>query len=156
MSSRVRPFDELHAPSVLIVEPDTAERGALCRMVRGLGYGVCTARDGREALQLVNDHPGRIRAVIAALLAPRMDGGELAERLRGSGTRVALMADEHPSPEAGELLAAYPNLPVLRKPVTLNALYGVLAVELGTPPAVGAAAPKSRQARRSSERRAIP
>src|SRR3712207_4218451 len=104
-------------PAVLVVEDESTPRAEICRMVRGLGYQVRTARNGREALRYLQQHPGEIRLVLADLIMPYMDGGELAERVRDllPGTRLVLMSASLEG-AAGELVAAYPEIPFLRKP----------------------------------------
>jgi CheY-like chemotaxis protein len=123
------------APTVLVVEAGATTRSITYRMVRGIGYDAREARDGREALRLVQHHPGLIQLVLADVVLPYMDGGELAERLadREPGARVVLMV-ETPEGEAAELLRAYPELPVLRKPFTLGELWALLNAIIGAPP----------------------
>src|SRR5687768_2165299 len=136
MSSLIRRSDPFRASVILVVESEPAS-GALdtCRLLRGLGYRADAAASGRAALDCVQRQPGRIAAVLADVLLPGMDGGELAERLRGTGPRVVLMIDrDRDGSEGAELLAAYPAIPTLEKPLTLSSLYSTLAVNLGIPP----------------------
>jgi hypothetical protein len=63
-----------------------------------------------------------------------MDGGELAERALAAvpKIRIGLMAD--PSDGAAQgLVRAYPEFPVLNKPVSFSALLELLSRELGPP-----------------------
>ena len=78
-----RPPVPLHSrPAVLVVDDEETPRSVTCRMVRGLGYPTHTARDGREALRYIQQHPGEIRLVLTDMIMPYMDGGELSERVR--------------------------------------------------------------------------
>jgi CheY-like chemotaxis protein len=122
-------------PTILLVESGATERSITYRMVRGLGYDVRDAGDGREALRLVAQHPGLVQLVLADVVLPFMDGGELAERVRDRepGIRVVLMA-EQPRGGVADLLGAYPELPLLRKPFTLGELYDLLSTLVGPPP----------------------
>jgi CheY-like chemotaxis protein len=108
-------------------------------MVRGMGYEVQAVGDGREALRYLQQHPGEVRLLLADLLLPLMDGGELAERARDiePGIRVALMAAS-PSGAVADLLAGYRDLPLLEKPVAFSRLYELLVERLGPPPPGGA------------------
>ena len=123
-------------PTVLIVDDEETPRSAACRMVRNLGYQAHSARDGREALRHLQQHPGEIRLVLADLVMPYMDGGELAERARDLQPRlpVVLMSTQ-PEGDAAALVAAYPELPFLEKPLTHEALSRVLIQTLGPSPA---------------------
>jgi CheY-like chemotaxis protein len=121
-------------PGVLLVEDEATPRAEICRMVRGLGYPVHTARNGREALRYLEQHPGEIRLVLADIIMPYMDGGELAERGRDlmPGLRFVLMSASLEG-MAGEVVSAYPETPVLRKPFTFAELYEVVVREIGPP-----------------------
>lgn len=67
-------------PTVMVVDDSITIRKVTSRMLERNGYRVVTAKDGLEALNaLHNHHPA---AVLLDLEMPRMDGFELAERLR--------------------------------------------------------------------------
>jgi CheY-like chemotaxis protein len=103
-------------------------------MIRALGYPTQAARDGREALRYIQQHPGEIRLVLTDLIMPYMDGGELSERVRDLHPRLAIvLMSAYPSGRAAELVAAYPELPFLEKPFTTEALHRVLIPLLGPP-----------------------
>jgi CheY-like chemotaxis protein len=138
---------------VLVVDPDPVLREMLCRMVRGLGYRVRTARGGTEAVRAVRQGPGDLALVLARVRMTPMDGGELAERVRDARRDLPVVLLTGPGGGDEELLAAYPELPVLRHPVRLGELYATLAAVLG-PPVVarGRGAGASRWLRRPHER----
>ena len=154
MPARVR--DSLFPPStvarVLVVDDEPTPRAGICRMVRGMGYEVHAAGDGREALRYLHQHPGEVRLLLADLLLPLMDGGELAERAVDlePGLRVVLMAGP-PCGPATELLAGYRDLPFLQKPVQFGQLYELLVARLGPPP-IPAGRPRSSGPSRSRGR----
>jgi two-component system, cell cycle sensor histidine kinase and response regulator CckA len=121
-------------PTVLLVEDEPTPRAEISRMVRGLGYQIRTSRDGREALRYLQQHPGEIRLVLSDVIMPYMDGGELAERVRDllPGVRIVLMSESLEGP-AGELVAAYPEIPFLAKPFSFAELYATLSWLIGPP-----------------------
>ena len=127
-------FPGSYAPMVLVVDEEPTPRSGLCRMIRGMGYEVHAVGDGRAALRYLQQHPGEVRLLLADILLPVMDGGELAERARDvePGLRVALMASE-PGGAAADLLAGYRDLPQLKKPVAFDVLYELLVGRLGPP-----------------------
>jgi CheY-like chemotaxis protein len=103
-------------------------------MVRALGYQARTARDGREALRYLQQHPGEIRLILTDVVMPYMDGGELAERARDLHPRLPIvLMSAYPVGEIAELVAAYPELPFLEKPFTTETLHKVLTPILGPP-----------------------
>jgi CheY-like chemotaxis protein len=104
-------------PTVLIVDDEETPRTTTCRMVRALGYQARVARDGREALRYIQQHPGEIRLILTDVIMPYMDGGELAERARDLHPRLPIvLMSAYPMGEIAELIAAYPELPFLEKP----------------------------------------
>jgi PAS domain S-box-containing protein len=68
--------------TVLIAEDDEAVRDFVSLVLTRLGYRVLTAVDGVEALGVAHAHPGRIDLLLSDVVMPRMDGLELAKRLR--------------------------------------------------------------------------
>ena len=121
-------------PTVLIVDDEETPRTVTCRMVRALGYKAHTARDGREALRYLQQHPGEVRLVLTDVVMPYMDGGELAERARDLHPRLPIvLMSAYPVGEIAELVAAYPELPFIAKPFTTEKLSHVLTPLLGAP-----------------------
>jgi two-component system, cell cycle sensor histidine kinase and response regulator CckA len=121
-------------PTVLIVDDEETPRTVTCRMVRALGYKAHTARDGREALRYLQQHPGEVRLVLTDVVMPYMDGGELAERARDLHPRLpVVLMSAQPTGEIGDLIAAYPELPFIAKPFTTEKLAQVLTPLVGAP-----------------------
>lgn len=121
-------------PTVLVVDDEETPRSTTCRMVRALGYVARSARDGREALRYLQQHPGEVRLVLTDVIMPYMDGGELAERARDLHPRLPIvLMSAYPVGEIAELIAAYPELPFVEKPFTTETLYRVLTPLLGPP-----------------------
>jgi two-component system cell cycle sensor histidine kinase/response regulator CckA len=118
-------------PLVLVVDDELTPRSIVSRIARALGYQVRSFRCGRDALLWLRQHPGEARILLADLDMPRMDGGELAERVLDLDPRlhvVLMVADE-----ARDLLAGYYDLPWLRKPVSFDVLADRLEDVLGRP-----------------------
>jgi two-component system cell cycle sensor histidine kinase/response regulator CckA len=129
-----RPTPARPTPTVLVVEDEAMPRAEICRMVRGLGYQVRTARNGREALRHVEQHPGEIRLILTDVVMPYMDGGELVERVRDHAPAIrTVLMSESMDGEAGEVIAAYPETPFLRKPFSFSELYATLNWLIGGP-----------------------
>jgi CheY-like chemotaxis protein len=146
-------------PFVLVVEDEVTPRSIVTRMVRTLGYRAGSCPGGAAALRFLRETPG-VSLVLADLGMPRMDGGELAERIWDFNPRipVALMAgrgDAH----VDDLRAGYADLPFIAKPVALGDLAELLFVLLG-PPAPLTPAPKSMgrvsARRRPSDQKKVP
>ena len=120
---------ELPAFTILVVDDDETVRTVISRMLRTEGFAVVTARDGLEALQLVNRSTDPISLLVSDLKMPRMTGRELAERLSGRTPAIPMLfISGHPT----EVLAGALPGPVLMKPFAINDLvstvYALLSV----------------------------
>jgi two-component system cell cycle sensor histidine kinase/response regulator CckA len=121
-------------PTVLVVDDEETPRSVICRMIRALGYSTRAARDGREALRYIQQHPGEIRLVLTDVIMPYMDGGELSERVRDLHPRLpVVLMSANSGEDIAELVAAYPELPFLEKPFTPEVLHRALTPLLGPP-----------------------
>lgn len=68
--------------TVLVVDDQEGLCNLLCNVLRKNGYGVLSAKNGREALRLVREHPEPIDLVLTDMVMPQMGGRELVEALR--------------------------------------------------------------------------
>lgn len=76
----------LHAgpeSSILVVDDEGAVRRFAARVLERAGYCVCEARDGAEALELV-EQGGRFDVVVSDIVMPRLNGVELMQALSTS------------------------------------------------------------------------
>jgi CheY-like chemotaxis protein len=137
-------------PLVLVVDDEATHRDAVTRMVHTLGYQARSSAGGSAALRVLEAHPREVRLLLADLLMPGMDGGELSERARDLDPTLMVVLMSGPgNPEARELLSGYRDLPLLWKPVNLDELARMLKGLLGVP--ARAPATRHRTRRRSSE-----
>ncbi len=66
---------------VLLVEDHDLARRTLKATLESVGYSVITARDGHEALEVL-ERADKVAAVITDVVMPRMDGDQLVEAMR--------------------------------------------------------------------------
>jgi signal transduction histidine kinase/ActR/RegA family two-component response regulator len=80
--------------TVLLVEDGEALREVLQRVLEVLGYNVCVASDGEEALAVSAAHEGPIHILVTDVVMPNMGGRELALELWKTRpeTRVLFMS----------------------------------------------------------------
>jgi CheY-like chemotaxis protein len=102
---------------VLLVEDDPAVRALAVEVLLRRGYTVLQARNGAEALQLSEGHPGPIHLLATDVIMPQMNGRQLAERLVASrpGLKVLFLSGhtEDTTLRAGVLDE---SIPFLQKP----------------------------------------
>ncbi|HEX2095479.1 MAG TPA: response regulator [Longimicrobiaceae bacterium] len=67
--------------TLLLTEDEDAVRAPLVRFLRRRGFSVLEARSGREALEVSQQHEGKIDLLVTDLIMPGMNGRELAERV---------------------------------------------------------------------------
>lgn len=124
------------APScrVLVVDDEVAARSAVSRLVSGMGYPVRSCRGGKDTLGYLKRHPTEVRLLLTDVTMSGMDGGELAERALAAVPKLKIVLMAAPSDGAAQgLVRAYPEFPVLDKPVGFSPLLEVLGRELGPP-----------------------
>ncbi len=79
---------------ILLVDDEPIVRRLVSEMLKPAGYRVVEAKNGREALQIVNASDFPIHLLLTDIIMPQMDGSELAcemARLRPS-VRVLFMS----------------------------------------------------------------
>ncbi len=66
---------------ILVVEDEDIVRSLACRGLEEHGYVVLEARNGAEAIDYIEKHPGNIDLVISDVVMPQIGGRELGQRL---------------------------------------------------------------------------
>lgn len=131
--SAVAQVEEDLTKTVLVVDDSLTMRKVLSRLLTREGYRVSTAKDGMEALQMLQEFMPD--AVVLDIEMPRMDGFELARNIRDDQRTAELplvvvssrTADKHRNLAAEIGVNAY-----LGKPVSDDVLLTTLASLIGT------------------------
>ena len=76
--------------SVLVVDDEESIRKLLCHVLTPAGYIVLEAKDGKEAIRLVNSHS--VDVVITDLAMPEQEGIETVRALRRSHPNLKVIA----------------------------------------------------------------
>lgn len=91
----------------LVVDDSKMIRMVLRRILTEVGFEVCEAGNGKEALAIVDPEPGRLSIVLADWNMPEMNGLELLKELRKrqnlSSVKVIMVTTEA---ELGHMTAA--------------------------------------------------
>jgi two-component system, cell cycle response regulator len=119
--------EKLRPPSVLVVEDDPEQLGALCGVLTQEGYSCFTASNGVEGLAILD----RVRAdvIVLDLMMPKMNGWDFLEALRkrpgGRDMAVIVVSAFY---DARRELGPVRYLP---KPYRLDAILGAVAAAVG-------------------------
>jgi PAS domain S-box-containing protein len=92
------------AETILLAEDDDALRNLALRVLRGQGYTVLEARNGREALGLCASHRGSIDLILSDIIMPEIGGRALAEGIAATRPRTRVL-----------FMSGYTNDDVLRR-----------------------------------------
>jgi len=128
-------------PLVFVVEDDTIQRELVAALLREYGFRVCTAENGKEALELLD--PAALPAVVLTdLEMPVMDGWALLTALRHApafeAVPVVVMTGT-------ELTRPVDGARLLRKPLRPGLLLDAIGAQV---PASGGGANDKRSAAR--------
>jgi len=139
--------DACGGETVLLVEDEVALRHLAARALERRGYRVIEAPDGRRALAMAEQHPGRIHLLLTDIVMPGTNGKTVADELRRRipGIKVIYMSGytDDTMIDRGVL---EPGVPLVRKPFDVGDLVRTVRETLD------AAAPRSR--RQEGEQRA--
>src|SRR5207302_6652296 len=121
--------------TILLVEDETAVRELASEFLKSSGYKVLEAQDGAEGLRFAMNYPDQIHLLLTDMVMPRMNGVDLAEKLRRlrPNLRVILMTGYTEfSEKKGEKMAH--GASVLQKPFSRLTLLEEVRQVLGVSP----------------------
>jgi len=103
----------MSATDVLVVEDEPDVRASVADILRGAGYRVAEAADGKEALAVLSSE--EVGAVLLDLRMPRMDGITLVDTL--TDPPPILVVSSHSPDDAERAKLGAKVVDVLKKPV---------------------------------------
>lgn len=77
--------------AILLVEDEEALLSLESKILTGKGFRVWTAKDGREALEVLNGIPYPVDVAIIDVGLPKLSGHEVAERIKAGSPNTALI-----------------------------------------------------------------
>ncbi len=114
----------------LVAESNISVRFEVWKVLKADGVTILMAKDGEEALQVVQMHSGEIDLLITEMELPRVGGIDLYQRIltgRPATKAVVMVGSELPD------YVALPGVHVLRKPFTGTALRETIVGIMGLP-----------------------
>jgi two-component system, cell cycle sensor histidine kinase and response regulator CckA len=120
--------------TVLIVEDEAGVRELACQFLRVKGYNVLEADSGLDALDIARRHTGTIHLLLSDMVMPKMNGGDLAARLKAirPEIRIAFMSG-YSEFSRGDMSKGFPEAPVLQKPFSPASLVEIVRGALARP-----------------------
>jgi CheY-like chemotaxis protein len=79
------------AETILLAEDDDLVRGLAVTVLTDAGYRVLTARDGEEALGLLDEHAAEIHLAILDVLMPKRTGNQVYDAIRAEHCEIPVL-----------------------------------------------------------------
>lgn len=109
--------------TILLTEDEQDVREVAREFLESGGYTVIEARDGLEAMRLVEKHQGAIDLLITDMVMPGMTGQELASRLKERRPELRMLyMSGYSERAAAESMQGDPSVRLLAKPFSRSAL----------------------------------
>lgn len=80
-----------HGETILLVDDNEIVLSTGCDVLEGMGYRVMTAEDGREAVEVYQEHGDKIDIVILDVVMPRLSGPEALDAIKAINPKVKAM-----------------------------------------------------------------
>ena len=111
------------AGRILFVEDEDAVRGVAAKLLRARGYEVIEAASGEEALEIAEEHAGKIDLMISDVVMPGMQGPDLLKQARQYlGSAPVMFISGYAESEFSDLLEGERNVSFLPKPIDIKTL----------------------------------
>jgi nitrogen-specific signal transduction histidine kinase/CheY-like chemotaxis protein len=109
--------------TILVIEDEEIVRHLASRGLRDHGYTVIDARNGAEAFQYIQEHPGTVDLVLSDVVMPEMGGRELAQSLALSDPDLPILfMSGYTGEDVVQRGLLDPGAPFQQKPFTPAAL----------------------------------
>jgi PAS domain S-box-containing protein len=122
-----RPKYDLQPPqpgceTLLLVEDDAAVRQVLRQVLETRGYRVLEAADGRQAIQLAEQHQGAIDLLLSDVVMPELSGRAVAERVTALNPGIKVLFSSGYTDGFTRLDMAHDSAAFLQKPYSTSQL----------------------------------
>ncbi len=120
---------------MLVVDDERDVRELVRYVLRIDGLSPLTARDGKEALEILEHLGGKVDLVLSDLMMPTVDGPTLARRMARDWPRIPLLfMTGYPAETLAVLGILAEDAPRIEKPFRIRELLTTIRGTLGLPP----------------------
>jgi PAS domain S-box-containing protein len=117
------PVEEPKMETILVVEDEAGIRALVRKILRRQGYSVLEAASGEEAVKTCEQRHDKIDLLITDIMMPRMDGRELAEKIKEICGDMKVLYVSGYTDDPGIYAGDFPSgTAFLQKPFTLGSL----------------------------------
>ncbi|MCU0647940.1 MAG: response regulator [Gemmatimonadaceae bacterium] len=116
---------------VLVVEDEAQVRVVVRRLLAGQGFEVLESSNGRDALEVLHRHQGRVGAVVTDVVMPVMGGRDLVKAIREMDDGIPVICMSGFADQERLLDGIGPAVPLIEKPFTSQQLIATLRGALG-------------------------
>ncbi len=117
------PVEEPKMETILVVEDEAGIRALVRKILKRQGYGVLEAGSGEEAIKLCQERHEKIDLLITDIMMPKMDGRELADKIREVCGDMKVLYVSGYTDDPGIYAGDFPSgTAFLQKPFTLGSL----------------------------------
>ncbi|HXX94213.1 MAG TPA: response regulator [Planctomycetota bacterium] len=120
---------------VLVADDEDDVREMVQAVLSSAGFESLSARDGQEALEVIQRRSGRVDLVLTDVMMPGFDGPTLARRLAHEWPEIPVLFMTGYMSEALAARGLLPaEVPRIEKPFRISFLIGKVRAALGLPP----------------------
>jgi len=108
---------------ILVVDDETTFRESTCEVLQRMGYRTVEARDGKEAVQVFEQHHQKIRLILMDILMPQMTGTQASKEIRRIAPTIPIIyltAYDRTEPMEQEVYEKHAEL--INKPFRISTL----------------------------------
>jgi CheY-like chemotaxis protein len=135
VETELHSFIRGHGETILVVEDEPTTRQALMEGLTLLNYRVICTSDGLEALNQLQQQPGRVNLVLSDVVMPEMGGIALLRAIRSGGSSIpVIFMTGHPLQSELDKLSKEGLNAWLMKPPRLKHLATLIAQSLNNVP----------------------
>ncbi len=118
---------------VMFVDDEPGVRQFAVRMLKSQGYDVIEARDGAEALELLEEYAGKVDLLVSDIIMPEKNGIELLNEAKPHlGDAAVILVSGYTQSHYSDILEQNPDVRFLMKPYTLDQLVRAVKAALAT------------------------